>query len=467
MKKVIKIEQLWTREEGYTLKDKTFPRSETMCDQAWNYVQFFPQRNAVNYCCRTSPLEVTDEEIATNGKELFWNPKHVVQRRKDMLAGKRPEDCHVCWKLEMNGLQSKRTHENILYELRKTHPSAPIDKALLNSDQPSWDQFYTSRSTKILEIVLGNTCDSKCVYCSDYFSSLWAAEKRKYGEDVYLTFENDFDSLFVSAFWEYFEEAWPTLPHINFIGGEPIIMKDFFKYLDKILEIAQRVPAIPTREAPEKKGLSIVTNGNTPRHLLDRFLEYSEKLSPYFRLHVQISGENIGEQLEYVRSGTVWDQWKENVERYMTCKHIEVQFLPAVQLLSMPSMYLYINFIREVFLKYKKPVKLNWASVNWPYEFNLDFIPLEIIPYIDKCFDSLDKLQAVSTASEQIKSVQYFRQSLQKVKDLGLEQNLSMLGDSQWGEKFMKFFNKLDERRGTTWWKTFPEFAILKDNINV
>lgn len=464
MKKIIKIEeQIWTKTEGYVLKNKTFPRTETMCDQAWNYVQFFPQRNAVNYCCRTSPLEVTDEEIAENGKELFWNPKHVVQRRKEMLAGKRPEDCHVCWKLEMNGLQSKRTYNNILYELRKTHPSVPADRTDINTNDVDWSQFYTSRNTKILEIVLGNTCDSKCVYCSDYFSSLWAAEKRKYGEDVYLTWENDFDSLFVSAFWEYFEEAWPTLPHINFIGGEPLVMKDFFKYLDKILEVAERIPAVLVREAHPKKGLSIVTNGNTPPHLLDRFLEYSEKLSPHFKIHVQISGENIGEQLEYVRFGTTWNQWRENVERYMTCKHIDVHFLPAVQLLSIPSMSLYIDFIKEVFLKHKKPFRLNWASVNWPTEFNLDFIPLEIIPYIDKFLESLNQLERVGNDYEQVKSIQYFKQSLQKVKDLGTEQNVSILDDPDWGEKFMKFFNKLDERRGTTWWKTFPEFAILKD----
>lgn len=443
------------------ITDRIFSRTETICDQAWNYVQFFPQRNAVNYCCRTAPLEVTDEEVLKEGTELFWNPRHVVQRRKEMLAGKRSSDCQVCWKLEDKGLQSKRTHHAILYELRKSHSNAPTDGTDVNDDNIApWNTFYTSKYTRVLEIVLGNTCDSKCIYCSDYFSSQWAAEKRKYGEDVYLSWENDFDSVLVKTFWDYFEEAWPTLPHVNFIGGEPLVIKDFFKYLDKMLEIADK---LSTAEQPVKKGLSIVTNGNTPSHLLDRFLSYSEHLSKYFNIHVQISGENIKKQLEYVRFGTEWKQWKENVERYMTCDHIEVQFLPAVQLVTLPSMSSYINFIKETFIKYKKPIKLNWASVDWPKEFNLDFIPLEIIPYIDESLKSIRILQAISIDEWQIKSMQYFYRSLLKVKELGIQQNTSMLDNPTWARNFIAFFNKLDERRGTKWYETFPEFARLKE----
>jgi hypothetical protein len=463
MKKTIKIETLWNNTEGYTLKNKTFSRYQTMCDQAWNYVQFFPQRNAVNYCCRTSPLELTDEEILEQGTEIFWNPRHVVERRQEMLNGKRPEDCHVCWKLEMNGLESKRTVKHILPELKKTYPSISLDTNLNDNTVP-WTSFDKSKSTKFLEIVLGNTCDSKCVYCSDYFSSLWAAEKRKYGEETYLVWENDFDSALVKTFWTYFEEAWPTLPHLNFIGGEPIIMKDFFRYLDKILEIADRIPSIPTPDAPIKKGLSVVTNGNTPPHLLDRFLQYAEKLDNYFDVHVQISGENTEEQLEYVRFGTSWNQWKENVEKYMKSKHINVQFLPAIQLLSLPTLYKYIDFIIEICkTNSNKEIRLNWASVNWPYEFNLDFIPKEIIPYIDLALESLKSLYNISEAPDQKKSIIYFIQSLMKVKNLGKKQNLSMLEERIWSEKFIKFFDNLDSRRNTTWSKTFPEFSIIKD----
>jgi hypothetical protein len=163
----------------------------------------------------------------------------------------------------------------------------------------------------------------------------------------------------------------------------------------------------------------------------------------------------------------MWDQWSKNVEQYMMSTHIEVQFLPAVQLLSLPSMSHYIDFITEMFVKYKKPIRLNWASVSWPTEFNLEVIPLEVLPYIDQCLTSLDLLYYMSESHNQKQSIEYFIKSLKLVRELGVNQNQYMLDDKNWCLNFKKFFDKLDDRRGTTWWETFPEFAMIKEITNV
>jgi hypothetical protein len=147
----------------------------------------------------------------------------------------------------------------------------------------------------------------------------------------------------------------------------------------------------------------------------------------------------------------------------MQSPNVNVQFLPAVQLLSLPTLYKYIDFITDVYTVHNKEIKLNWASVNWPYEFNLDFIPKEMIPYLDKCLDSLRKLYIISSTREQQKSVDYFIKSLTKVKDLCIKQNLGMTEETNWATQFKNFFDKLDSRRNTVWWETFPEFAAIKD----
>jgi hypothetical protein len=120
-----------------------------------------------------------------------------------------------------------------------------------------------------------------------------------------------------------------------------------------------------------------------------------------------------------------------------------------------------------MFVKYKKPIRLNWASVSWPNEFNLDFIPLEMLPYIDQCLTSLDLLYYMSESHNQKQSIEYFIKSLKLVRELGVNQNQHMLDDKEWCANFKKFFDKLDERRGTTWWETFPEFAMIKEITNV
>lgn len=437
-------------------------RKESMCDQAWNYVQFFPQRKAIGYCCRTAPVELTDEIILEKGNDLFFNPDHVVTRRKNMLAGIRDHQCDTCWRIENNNLESKRTTWDMMKVLRQTYPDIPTS-ATLDSDLP-WDTYYEAKSTKIIEVILGNTCDAKCVYCSDYFSSQWAAEKRKYGEDTYLTFEVDEDSVYVKSFWEWYKVAYKTAEYINFIGGEPLIIKDIFKYFDKMIEIHSADP--PPPGAP-KKELSVVTNGNTPTELLTKFFEKAEKLSAYFTIAVMISGEDVEDQIEYVRHGTKWSQWSENVERYMTNPTIEVRFLPALQLLTLPTFYRYLEYVSDLYVRTGVPCKLHYATVSWPNEFNLEFIPIEFVPNIDKSLKVLEdlihlkKLNGIDSGL--IIHDEHYLKSLTLVKDLAIKQNTSITKNPEWADKFVKFFDKLDTRRNTVWWETFPDFLPLKE----
>jgi hypothetical protein len=110
-----------TTPQDTTVK-KDSGRKDSMCDQAWNYLQFFPQRKAVGYCCRTSPVEMTDEQFTEKGSDLFFNTPHVVERRKNMLEGIRDKQCDTCWRIENNGLESKRTSFNMIPVLKQTYP---------------------------------------------------------------------------------------------------------------------------------------------------------------------------------------------------------------------------------------------------------------------------------------------------------------------------------------------------------
>ena len=73
----------------------------------------------------------------------------------------------------------------------------------------------------------------------------------------------------------------------------------------------------------------------------------------------------------------------------------------------------------------------------------------------------------MSEARTQKESVEFFIKSLKLVKELGINQNQHMLDNKEWCINFKKFFDKLDNRRGTIWWETFPEFAMIKEITNV
>jgi hypothetical protein len=210
-----------------------------------------------------------------------------------------------------------------------------------------------------------------------------------------------------------------------------------------------------------------VTNGNTPTDLLTRFFEKAEKLSAYFNIAVMISGEDIEDQIEYVRHGTKWSQWSENVERYMKNPTIEVRFLPALQLLTLPTFYRYLEYITDLYIRTGVPCKLHYATVSWPNEFNLEFIPIEFVPNIDKSLSLLEDLihlkKLNNVDSSLIMHDIHYLNSLKLVKELAIKQNTSMTQHSGWAEKFVKFFDKLDSRRNTVWWETFPDFLPLKE----
>jgi hypothetical protein len=151
----------------------------------------------------------------------------------------------------------------------------------------------------------------------------------------------------------------------------------------------------------------------------------------------------------------------------MTNPIIEVRFLPAVQLATIPSFYKYLEFILELYKQTKVPCKLHWATVSWPMEFNLEFIPLEMIAPIDKALNVLSQIIAAKRANglgkDQTIHDEHFKDSLHKVKMLCLKQNQSMLENKEWAEKFVKFFDRIDYRRNSDWTKTFPEFQPLKE----
>ena len=73
--------------------------------------------------------------------------------RQDFKDGKQLEACKNCWKEEEAGIQSKRQRENFFWK------DTPHDRLT------------------VMDLKLGNICNSKCRICSSFASSQWAAEE--------------------------------------------------------------------------------------------------------------------------------------------------------------------------------------------------------------------------------------------------------------------------------------------------
>jgi molybdenum cofactor biosynthesis enzyme MoaA len=131
-----------------------------------------------------------------------------------MLAGQRPSSCQKCWDIEDNGGRSFRQIWNHI--LSESDTVAP----------------------RYLDITLGNKCNLTCRMCNEWNSHLWQIDNQRMGRAT--------DPEFSDSFW--FEDpraqqlimaALPTITHINFLGGEPLIVNQQMDLLQHCIDLGR------------------------------------------------------------------------------------------------------------------------------------------------------------------------------------------------------------------------------------
>lgn len=435
---------------------------DTACNMAWDYPMFFMFDQSVNYCCRAPRIRVSEQEMLEYGSDLFSNHPVFKQRRRSLLNGFKDPACETCWTLEDKGLKSQRREDLFLPAMFNMH-QFPSDVSLMNGDFDWSDPKYEETTyTNVVEIVLNNTCDAKCVYCNETFSSQWMSEKKKFGDlpKDYQIFSERNKQL-EELFWKWYEDRVKNAPlnRFGFIGGEPFIMEELYECFERLIEIHSRYP---TSEKPE---LCVTTNGGTPPKYMTKWLEYSEKLSTYFKIVLQISGESTEERLEYIRSGVKWERWKSNIEEYASRDHLTLALLPCVSLLSIPRLPDYLEFVFSIYRNTGRLFPLYENSATWPTEISVMSLPSDMAFMLDPSVAALDVFikEIANTPPTDYKarmSYQGFRSFLQKIKAGNLT-NKPLVERKQESIELMTFIKKLDYRRGTNFEQTFPEFAPL------
>ena len=217
-----------------------------------------------------------------------------------MLEGIRHSDCTECWRLEDRGLQSYRRTEPLQAGAREFHKwiASKGEGSAARKD----GSLNASKSFRPVSIVLflDNLCDLKCGYCYFGLSSAWEAENRKHDDlsaegfrEIRVKAPKDFEIYF----WRWFDEIRESVDQINLVGGEPTLIPNFYKFLDKFDR------SFPT--APKKPALSIglVTNLNCSERVLSEFLSALNRLLPKFSFKVDVSMDAWG------RPGRVHSPW--------------------------------------------------------------------------------------------------------------------------------------------------------------
>jgi radical SAM superfamily enzyme YgiQ (UPF0313 family) len=152
------------------IKDRLNAVSPSFCAMKWLHQTLYLHTGDNHSCYHPRPHHIGLDEIAENPSALH-NTKWKKEQRKQMLEGKRPQECYYCWNIE--------NLEGNHYSDRMFHSSSDFAAPLIETlGKMPWD---ANINPKYLEVSFGNGCNYRCGYCSPQASTLWMDEIKKHG----------------------------------------------------------------------------------------------------------------------------------------------------------------------------------------------------------------------------------------------------------------------------------------------
>ena len=246
--------------------------------------------------------------------------KHVLWKSSRNLSrlGKINGGCKQCYAEDAAGLKSYRVNSN--------------NKFLKYIDVENEEHKLIS-----LELKLGAKCNLACRICSSSHSN------QLLKEDSYNIFGNinkewirdlqsQSDWATDDEWWEKLYDISGNLKHIQFTGGEPLIIDQHFKYLEWLST---------NNIDPD---ISYITNGT---------VELSEKIKniwgKFSNVNVTISMDAIGGLGEYIRTNSVWEIQKKNLLEYIDfLGHRNVSVICTVSVLNVHKIKDFIDFFSNI-----------------------------------------------------------------------------------------------------------------------
>jgi organic radical activating enzyme len=406
--------------------------NEVICSLPFGTIHNMPSQY-YKPCCwsnastSSSPKDTTPME--------HFNGEELSQIRKEMLAGEKTEFlrkyCNNCWRWEETLGSSPRT-QNI-----------PSEELISNFDLNGKFLETDDRFLKIAINVYGNYCNLECYMCHSELSSsrnsalkkLPSEWKNHCGMESYdipsdeiiistkpnlKLFDCDIKKTNHQQFNQIIDELVKyskNIEKIEVIGGEPMLMKSHFILLDRLIE------------CEEAKNIKLYYVSNmTMMNVTEVNDKYFKKFN---RVHVQWSMEGLEKRNEWLRYPTRWKETVNNVKQFQ--KIVGNGIIRATMTPSILSVYtlketcnwLYLNSLMD-----------NQFIINnileKPYMLHPRHLPNEIKEEI------LPKLSKIT----------------QKISSL-----ISLERSEEEFQRALRYFDDLDQSRGTDWKSTFPELA--------
>lgn len=419
--------------DAESLSDRQLERltqSKSFCMLPWVHQHAYPD-GRVYPCCLADYWHPVGN-LKKNTMAEVWNQEGYKEIRRLMLDDQPVKQCTKCYEQEKNGFFSMRYDANRNYG----HNIADIDKTQPDGTHPEFKIRYW-------DVRFSNLCNFRCRTCGPVFSSNW------YNDHVKLYNRLPDVNNVPMARIEYaagdeesmirqMEEHIPYLEQVYFAGGEPLIMKEHYVLLEKLIEAGRTDVCIQYN-----------TNFSELAFKDKHVFEYWR----HFRtVGVGASLDAMGSRAELMRKGTIWSQTVANRER-MLAEVPHVDFYIAATISSMNVLHI-LDFHKEwVNLGLIRPKDLNVNICQGPEWYRIDIFPQKfkeevIKPAYERHIHWLEPLDKLNRATNGFKSAMNFMMADDKSSVL---------------PRFIQEVEKLDNLRSEDFWQTFPELASIRN----
>jgi pyruvate-formate lyase-activating enzyme len=268
--------------------------SNTYCPLPWNH--FSADANgSMRVCCNST----ADGRLKNNNGELiqltnienilnFYNIDHLKNIRKNMIDGKRTQDCDYCYAVEDNGGVSVRQ-----WFVNRW----PMESVISNTDLSTG--AVNDVNINYLDLSWSNKCNLQCKMCTPNASNQLIEEFKFIDNDQWS------NAIDFKDRWNYDNIKFvldktitDKLTQILVTGGEPLINNDFYSFCQMLINtgISKQIE------------MSIHTNLTvTPQKWFDIWRHFRS-------ITIKISIDAVEEVYEYIRHPGKWNIVKQNIK---------------------------------------------------------------------------------------------------------------------------------------------------------
>lgn len=418
---------------------KYFPKiTDPQCQLKWNWSTLWLTQGTTNSCHRCLKVPIDPKNF-----DDFHNHPHKVKEREIMLSGKWPTKenggsghCTYCKDIEDQGKGSDRLQMLAI-------PNQFPNELIKNPRE-------TKVTPKILEIFLNDTCNMKCTYCNTRDSSQWKAEARKHGPLRYLSgapvtgtetvTKHKLHKYFFKKTLEYIEKKGDQLTRIHLLGGETF-------YQSELQEVLESLKTLQNRNLQ----LNIISNCMVEEDRFNMTIDKIEKLikdKHIGRFDLTGSIDGWGPEAEYARTGLQCDHFEKLFVHALKHKWMTFAIEQTVSLMTMKTMTPLIKKIKD-WRKINKKLNQRFELVAQPGPKELQYFHPRVMGskfWKNDFKDILDEMPTENAIDLQSKN--YMEGCFKAITNEEIMQNTF--------KETKNIFNQLDQRRNTSWKKTFP-----------